>query len=379
MTTGKMARQGKEELLSVWADVFKGIGLYQREYHIRLDDTTPPVIRPSRTFPYPKQQKLKKTLDTLEKTGVIASVDRPTEWVHNLVVTEKKDCSMRVCLDPRPLNKVIMREHHRIPTPEDVQACMAGKQIFTVVDMKDAFWHVKLSDESSYLCTFHTPWGRKRFLRMPFGLASATEVLQERNDETFSAIPNVYVIADDLIIAGKDDQEHDEALTGVMQRAREKNIRFSPGKLQYKVAQVKYMVHLISKEGLQPDPEKIQAIAKMPKPTDRKVVERLLGMIKYLAPYIPQESDITAPLRGLLKKDHAWNWKHKHDTAMEAIKGVLSKGPVLTFYDVTKTVPIQADASQTGMGAVLLQENKPIAYASRTLSTAEEGYAQIEK
>ena len=88
VTTGKMARQGKEELLSVWSDVFKGIGLYQREYHIRLDDTTPPVIQPSRTFPYPKQQKLKKTLDTLEKTGVIASVDKPTEWVHNLVVTE---------------------------------------------------------------------------------------------------------------------------------------------------------------------------------------------------------------------------------------------------------------------------------------------------
>ena len=104
-------------------------------------------------------------------------------------------------------------------------------------------------------------------------------------------------------------------------------------------------------------------------------------MLKYLAPYIPNESDLTAPLRSSLKKNQAWTWEHEHDTAMEAVKGALSNDPALTFYGVTKIVRIQADASQTYLGAVLLQENKPIAYASRTLSmcTAEEGYAQIGK
>ena len=195
---------------------------------------------------------------------------------------------MRLCLDPRPLSKAIRREHYRLPTPEDVQTQLSWKRIFTVVDMRDAFWHVKLSDESSYLCTFNTPWGRKRFLRMPFGISSASEVLQQRNDDTFGGIPNVSIVADGLKIAGKDEHEHDAALIHVMERAKAKNVRFSPDKLQYKVKQVTYMGHIISEDGQRPDPGKVEAISSMPRPTaHRKGVQRLLGMIKFLAPYIP--------------------------------------------------------------------------------------------
>ena len=369
----------KQDLTRAYADVFRGTGSYDREYHIRLKEDALPVIQPMRTVPYAKQAKLKETLDRLQRTGIIAEVHKPTDWVHNLVVTEKKDGSMRICLDPRPLNKAIRREHYRIPTPTDVQARLAGKQLFTVVDMQDAFWHVRLTEPSSYLCTFSTPWGRKHFLRMPFGIFSASEVLQQRNDETFSNIPNVHVIADDIIIAGKDDEEHDEALRTVMERARQKNVRFSPSKLQFKIPEVKYMGHLISKDGQKPDPGKIQAIAGMPKPRDRKEVERVLGMIKYLSPYIPHESDITLPLRNLIKGGNEWDWNFEHDKAMENIRRILTNDPVLTFFDVTKPVTIQSDASQTGLGACLLQENKPVAYASRTLTNAEERYAQIEK
>ena len=171
------------------------------------------------------------------------------------------------------------------------------------MDVRDAFWHVKLSEESSYLCTFHTPWGRKRFLRTSFDISPASEVLQQRNDETFSHIPNVHVIADDIIITGKDKAEHDQALHQVMKQARQANAKFSIDKLQLKIPQVKYMGHLISHEGIRPDPDKVNAITQMPKPDDRKGIERLVGMVKYLSSFIPHESDVTAPLRNLLKKD----------------------------------------------------------------------------
>ena len=132
---------------------------------------------------------------------------------------------------------------------------------------------------------------------MPFGLSSASEILQQRNDDIFGDIDNVHVIADDLIIAEKDEQEHDTALLVVMERARAKNVKFSRDKLQYKIKQVKYTGHLIGENGQQPDPTKAEAINAMPTPKDRKGVQRLLGTIKYLAPYIPGESDITELLR----------------------------------------------------------------------------------
>ena len=368
----------QEVLFQQYKDVFTGVGEYQEEYHIELDETVAPVIQPARKVPYARLQKLKETLDSLEKQNIIASVNKPTDWVSNLVIVEKKSGALRLCLDPKALNTAIKRERYTIPTPADVQSKFQGATTFTVLDMKDAFWHVKLSEPSSYLCTFSTPWGRKRFLRMPFGISSASEVLQKRNQETFGDIQRIHVIADDIIIA-TNDKDHDETVRKVMERAREKKVRFSKDKVQHRVPVVRYMGNLVSSKGLKPDKEKVKAIVEMPKPKDKKALQRLLGMVKYLAQDIPNESDITSPLRELLKEDTQWIWQPEHEKALQQIKEVLTSQPVLRFYDVEKTVQIQADTSQNGLGACLLQEGHPIAYASRTMTPAEVNYAQIEK
>ena len=245
--------------------------------------------------------------------------------------------------------------------------------------MKDSYWHVKLDDESSYLCTFNTPWGRKRFLRMPFGISSASEVMQKRNKETFSDIPGVHIIADDMILAAADDDEHDTIVHKVMKRARDKNVRFNKEKLQFKVTTVNYMGDVVTPEGLKPDPEKVSAILDMPRPEDKAGLQRLLGMVKYLSQYIPNESSITAPLRELLKKDRSFEWQLEHDKALNKIKDALTRPIVLQFYDVDRPVTIQTDASQSGLGSCLLQQGRPIAYASRALTSAEQNYSQIEK
>ncbi len=217
----------RQQFIEQNKDVFRGIGEYDKEYDIQLQADAILVVQHPRVIPYAKRTKLQQSLAKLQQQGIIQDVEGPTDWLHNLVIAEKKNGNMRICLDPRPLNKVIKRERHQIPTMSDVQARLAGKAVFTVVDMKDAFWHVKLSNESARMCAFSTPWGRKCFTRMPFGLASASEVLQERNDRTFGDIPNVHVIANDLIVAGKTEEEH-KALAQVLQRARERNVRFSP-------------------------------------------------------------------------------------------------------------------------------------------------------
>ena len=164
-------------------------------------------------------------LAELTRNGII--VDCSTEWVNNLVLVQKKDKSIHICLDPRPLNRAILREMHASPTPSDVQVQLSSKLVFAVIDMQSAFWHVRLSDSSSYLTAFHTPWGRKRFLRMPFGLSSASEIMQKHNEEIFGDISGVHVIADDLIISAENPQEHDHIMRLVLTRTREKGVRFN--------------------------------------------------------------------------------------------------------------------------------------------------------
>ena len=222
---------------------------------------------------------------------------------------------------------------------------------------------MRLSEPSSNLCTFNTPWGRKRFLRRRFGISSASKVLQKRD------IHGVHVIADDIIIA-TNDEKHDETIVKVMERAWEKRVRFSQDKVQYRVLLIRYMGNLVSAEGLKPDEEKIKAIVQMPKPEGKKALQRLLGMVKHLAQYIPRESDITSPLRELLKEDTQWIWQPEQDRALQQMKEALTSKPVLLFYDVQKPVQIQADASQSGLGACLLQEGHPVAHVSRTITSA---------
>ena len=160
----------QEVLFQQYKDVFTGVGEYQEEYHIELDETVAPVIQPARKVPYARLQKLKETLDSLEKQNIIASVNKPTDWVSNLVIVEKKSGALRLCLDPKALNTAIKRERYTIPTPADVQSKFQGATTFTVLDMKDAFWHVKLSEPSSYLCTFSSPGEGSVFYGCPLAL-----------------------------------------------------------------------------------------------------------------------------------------------------------------------------------------------------------------
>ncbi|XP_059415130.1 Fc receptor-like protein 5 [Carassius carassius] len=251
--------------------------------------------------------------------------------------------------------------------------------IFTILDEKDGYWQIKLDEPSSKLCTFNTPWGRYRFLRLPFGIKSASEVFQQKNCKTFSDIQGGHIIADDMIIAATSQQEHDDILAKVMERAKAANVRFNGDKIQFMISTVKYMGHIISPEGLRPDEAKVKAIMDMPPPEDKQGLQRLLGMTKYLAQYIPNEASITAPLRQLLRKDAVWQWDPHNDAALERLKSALTQAPVLRFYDHKKPLTIQANSSKDGLGACLLQEGHPVCYASRALTDTEQRYAQIEK
>ena len=168
-----------------------------------------------------------------------------------------------------------------------------------------------------------------------------------------------------MIIAASTEVEDDEILQKVITRAKEANVKFNKENIQFKVDSVKYMGHVVTAEGVKADDTKIKAITAMPSPEDKAGLQRLLGLIKYLAQYISGEATLTVPLRQLLRRDRVWLWQHEHDAATKRLKEALTNTPVLKFFDPRKQLVIQADASKDGLGACLLQDEHPIANASR--------------
>ncbi|XP_048759591.2 uncharacterized protein K02A2.6-like [Ostrea edulis] len=187
-------------------EVFHGLGKFEGQYHIELDPTVKPMINPPRRVPHTIVPRLRKALEKLNESGVIVAVEEATDWVNSLVIVEKKNGNFRLCLDSRDLNKAIKRQHFKIPTVQEIASQLNGKSLFTILDEKDGYHQVELDTESSYLCTFQTPFGRYRYTRLPFGISRASEVFQRKNMQTFGDIQGVHMIADDMIIAGQDGQ-----------------------------------------------------------------------------------------------------------------------------------------------------------------------------
>ena len=198
-------------------------------------------------------------------------------------------------------------------------------------------------------------------------------------EKHFGDISGALPVFDDIIIGGKSEEEHDLILPKVLTRARKRNIKFNRDKIQFRGNQVKDMGEVVSELGFSPDPEKISAIHNIPPPSCKQDLQRLLGMINYLSKYIPNMSELNAPLRSLLKGDVSWAWFPEHDSAPTKIKTVLSSAPVLRFYDTSLPTTLQVDASKDGLGACLMQQGQPVTYASRALSNSEINYAPIEK
>ena len=179
---------------------------------------------------------------------------------------------------PRPPNAVSKREHYQIPVIDDMLPDLTDARVFTKVDLTSAFWHLELDHESSMLTTFATRYGRYRWLRLPFGLSVSSEVFQKHLNQELLGLPGVRCIADDVFIHGTSEADHDNNLNGFMKRCQQKGIKLNAEKLEFRCKEVPFHGHLLTTEGLKPDPEKIRAIVEMPRPRDRDDVLRLNGM-----------------------------------------------------------------------------------------------------
>ena len=374
-----------DDIISSYPEVFEGIGCLPGEYHIEIDKDAVPRQSHNRKTPLSMMADLKEKLESYTKKGILAPVDYPTEWISNNVSVRKPNGTLRVCLDPSNLNKVIQRNHFPMPTLDDVLSELDGARVFSLCDAKDGFLQIKLSEKSSDLTTFWTPFGKYKWLRMPFGLSSSPEEFQRRLSDALSGLKGVTVVADDILIYGKGSthaeavQDHNLKLEKLLTRARRVNLKLNKDKCKFLMKELPYIGHLITNGGVKADPGKIRAITEMKAPIDSDGVRRFLGHVNYLAKFVPNCSAECEPLRrlvGVADKDFIWG--PDQERAFKEIKSLITATSSLKYFNVHKPVVVQTDASTEGLGAVLLQDDQPVSYGSRSLTDSEKNYAPIE-
>ena len=347
------------------------------------EGATPYTITTARRVPIPLQEKVKKELQRMKDCDIIEEITEPTEWVSPMVPVLKPNGDVRICVDLKRLNQAVQRERFVIPTFDDIVHQLRGSTTFSKLDAQSGFWQIPLDPESAKLTTFLTPFGRFYMKRVPFGVSSAPEIFMRTVLEILQGIQGVVCYFDDILCHSTTPSEHEELLKRVHQRLEEAGLLLHREKCEYRKSEITFLGHIIDSQGCRPDPTKVEAISSLPEPSDTAELRRYLGMVNYLGRYLPHLSTVLKPLNMLLTKEAAWTWGPPQVVAFKKVKEVISTAPVLAYFDPTKPTVIEADSSSYGMGGCLLQEHeeglRPVAFCSRTLTSAEQKYAQLEK
>lgn len=372
------------KIVDSFGDVFEGYGKLPGKVKLEIDSNVQPVIQKPRRIPVALKEKLKEELDKLEKDNIVTKVETHTEWVSNILLVQKPD-SFRICIDPIPLNKALKRPNLQFTTMDEVLPELSNAKVFSTVDAKKGFWQLELNYESSLLTTFWTPFGRYRWNRLPFGVSPAPELFQMKIREMTHDLEGIEIMADDMLIYGCGETledamvDHNRKLKLLLERCQRWNCKLNRSKMFLCEPTVKFYGYTLSEEGIKPDSTKIEAIANFPQPENKGDLQRFLGMTNYLSRFIPNLSMKNVELRKLLLENTQWIWSEMADSEFKQLKKIIISTEGLKYYNVGKPVEIHCDASSVGLGAAVFQNNKPVAFASRQLSKAEQNYAMIEK
>lgn len=379
------ANNDKEKFILQNIAVFEGIGRLPGRVEIPTKCTEEQICHPSPRLPTCLNEPLKVELKRLEDRKAIVKVTNINENAHvnRIVIVEKPNGNVRLCLDPIDLNKIIVKKPKVLPTLDDLSFKLHGKKYFSVLDLAEGFHHLLLTEESSWKCCFATPFGVYRYLVLPYGLMNAPELFQDVLENHFSEIPNVVVWADDILVMGNTSEEHDRALLSVMKKAKELGIVFNKNKFQFKQTEVKYVGQVFNEHGMSLDKERIESLLNLKEPTNRDELRQILGSFNYVRRYVPDMANLMSPLFKLLKKNTDFIWLPAHRLAFAELKRKVSSTPALTPFDPKRKIILQCDASKSGIGCCLFQNENNIlrlvSCASKSMNDTELNYSQTEK
>ena len=375
-----------DALIRRYPKVFQnGLGTFNGEkVKIQVRPGANPRFHKARPVPFAIRDAVEQELDKLESEGIIAKV-ATSDCAAPIVAVPKKDGTYRLCGDYKvTTNSVLEVEQYPLPNPTDLFASLAGGKSFTTLDLTQAYQQLLLDDDSKKYTTINTHKGLYQYTRLPFGIASAPAIFQKTMDTILQGIPHVCCYLDDILVTGKDDAEHLQVLEEVFCRLEKHGLRLKWEKCSFMKSSVEYLGHRIDATGIHTLPSKLQAIQDAPEPQNVTQLRSFLGLLNYYGKFIGNLSTLIHPLNELLKMDNPWNWTQECAKAFVDAKEALTSSTVLAHFDPKLPITLAGDASSYGIGAVISHvypdgSERPIAFASRTLTKSEKNYAQLEK
>jgi hypothetical protein len=366
---------GVSEFLDVFPDDLPGMPPdHDIEFSIDLLPGTAPIAkRPYRMAPV-EHEEVKKTVDELLAKGYIHRSF--SSWAFPVLLVEKKDGTKRMCVDYRDLNAVTIKNKHPLPRIEDLFDQLQGACVFSKIDLRSGYHQLKIRPEDIQKTAFTCKYGLYEYTVMSFGLTNAPAFFMHLMNKVFMDYLDIFVVIfiDDILIYSKSEAEHEKHLRLVLQRLREHKLHAKLSKCEFWIDEVPFLGHVISKGGIAVDPGKVKDVLNWVVPQTMKEVYSFLGLAGYYRRFIENFSKIVKPLTSLLEKGVDFSWTDECQKAFDELKKRLTTVPVPTLPDQSKRFTVYCDASRDGLGCVLMQEGRVIAYASRQLCRHELNY-----
>ncbi|KAL0553796.1 hypothetical protein IC582_007700 [Cucumis melo] len=344
------------------------------EFAIELEPGTVPISRAPYRMAPAELKELKVQLQELLDKGFIRPSVSP--WGAPVLFVKKKDGSMRLCIDYRELNKVTVKNRYPLPRIDDLFDQLQGATVFSKIDLRSGYHQLRIKDEDVPKTAFRSKYGHYEFVVMSFGLTNAPAVFMDLMNRVFREFLDTFVIVfiDDILIYSKTEAEQEKHLRMVLQTLRDNKLYAKFSKCEFWLKQVSFLGHVVSKAGVSVDPAKIEAVTGWTRPSTVSEVRSFLGLAGYYRRFVENFSRIATPLTQLTRKGAPFVWSKACEDSFQNLKQKLVTAPVLTVPDGSGSFVIYSDASKKGLGCVLMQQGKVVAYASRQLKSHEQNY-----
>jgi hypothetical protein len=363
------------EYADVFPDELPGMPLDRDiEFAIELQPGTTPISKRPYRMPPAELAELKKQLQELLDKGFIRPSTSP--WGCQALFMKKKDESLRLCIDYCPLNAVTIKNKYPLPRIDVLFDQLVGAKVFSKIDLRSGYHQIKIRASDIPKTTFSTRYGLYGFLVMSFGLTNAPAYFMYLMNSVFMPELDKFIVVfiDDILVYSKSEEEHVGHLHVVLQRLREHHLYAKLSKCDFWLKEIKFLGHTISQAGIAVDPDKVQEVMNWKPPTTVRQIRSFLRLAGYYQRFIPDFSRIAKPITELLKKEAKFVWGQMCEDAFHALRQRLTTALVLAQPDSSKPFDVYCDASGTGLGCVLMQDNRVNAYASRALRPHEQNY-----